>query len=367
MPQHKKWKLIATIYISLSLILTLTISAASAQSLGKNNQLQPAQSALSAREAGLVPVEVDIEVESIHDISIKDNSFMADGFIAISFPGEIASRKDITTQNPCFTFENNINRSQLFLKTRGPETNEDGKNDQKKRFDYDFSGKFDMGQRQQYQHYPFGTLQLPIIVSTTCHLDYIKSKVALVTEGADSNTKTINALTANLELPAGYSLLQSSLQGEIHKWPRSSFSWMVADLKIKASSLATFFHWIVPLVVVLGIAVISPSLNTEHFAQRIGIPSSSVLTLVFMHQSYRSNLPDLPYLTYLDKLFVYFYIMCFIVFISMAIDRFNSWSNQVLLKVALPNNNRISLTYEGIVQLSCVAGFFLVALIGWYF
>ena len=38
------------------------------------------------------------------------------------------------------------------------------------------------------------------------------------------------------------------------------------------------------------------------------IPLAVLLTLVFMQEGYRSGLPELPYLTYLDQIFVLCYI-----------------------------------------------------------
>jgi hypothetical protein len=43
---------------------------------------------------------------------------------------------------------------------------------------------------------------------------------------------------------------------------------------------------------------------------RIAIPATAVLTLVFMQASYKATIPELPYLTFIDKIYVIAYVVC---------------------------------------------------------
>ena len=48
---------------------------------------------------------------------------------------------------------------------------------------------------------------------------------------------------------------------------------------------------------------------------RASIPVTVLLTLVFLQQTYRDNLPDLPFLTYLDQVYVVAYVVTLVAFI----------------------------------------------------
>jgi hypothetical protein len=43
---------------------------------------------------------------------------------------------------------------------------------------------------------------------------------------------------------------------------------------------------------------------------RIAIPATAVLTLVFMQASYKTTIPELPYLTFIDKIYAIAYVVC---------------------------------------------------------
>ncbi len=282
-----------------------------------NNQIQPVQSVAEARQAGLIPVGIWMELERIYDISLKDSTFQADGFISINFPKQIAANlKNLGPENPCFTFENDVERNQYsMLKSdqivrKGDRAYEKG---------YEFSGKFAMGDAWQHRRSPFSDLHLHLIISPICNFDYSSKRIALVFNDKGSKLKAANILAANLEVPVGYIFSNSSLQAQIRKWPSSSYSWMVADVVLRTSAWASFFRWIMPLLVVMVIVIIVPSLGSRYFEARISIPSASLLTLVFLHDTYRGDLPNFPYLTYLDRLYVYAYIVCLLMFIFLCL------------------------------------------------
>ena len=48
---------------------------------------------------------------------------------------------------------------------------------------------------------------------------------------------------------------------------------------------------------------------------RAGIPVTVLLTLVFLQQTYRDELPDLPFLTFLDQVYVIAYVVTLLAFI----------------------------------------------------
>jgi len=73
-----------------------------------------------------------------------------------------------------------------------------------------------------------------------------------------------------------------------------------------------------PLAIVLLVVLISPYLEGSLGDVRIAIPSTALLTMVFLQQGYHSELPPSPYLTYLDRLYVVSYLICLSLFVLFA-------------------------------------------------
>jgi hypothetical protein len=120
--------------------------------------------------------------------------------------------------------------------------------------------------------------------------------------------------------------------------------------------------WILPLLIVMLIVFMAPSLGGELGDIRLAIPSTALLTLIFLQQSYKSELPSLSYLTFLDCLYAYSYIVSLVLFVLFL------WGTNVYeeaddsgKKDALKRINRMDLAF----QLSSFVGFFAVAVWAW--
>ena len=345
-----------------------TMTNVLAKSVDHNNYIQPIQSIKAAHEAGMNPVAVRMEIESIYNISLKDSSFMADGFLTINFPEQIAADKQISPQKPCFVFENDIERNQFtIIETRESMQIDSNDPSHKYKFAYDFSGKFSMGSSNQYRRSPFSKLKLQINLAPVCKFDYIQKKVALVPDDQGETDTLNNFLVANLKVPIGYNLEKSSLHSEVRRWPKSSYSWMAANITLETSRWASFFRWVVPLLIVMTIVIAAPSLNRKYYEARLSIPSASMLTLVFLHETYHSDLPNFPYLTYLDKLYIFAYASCLVVFILFIIDSHRDGVGRQTLKINLPLVGQKVILTEQLVQVLCLICMSIVAIAGWYF
>jgi hypothetical protein len=77
---------------------------------------------------------------------------------------------------------------------------------------------------------------------------------------------------------------------------------------------SAFATWIVPLLVLMAIVFISPSLEASLGDLRFAIPSAVLLTLVVMQQAYQAEVKPLPYLTFLDRLYFCSYIVTLLLF-----------------------------------------------------
>ncbi|MEB3332908.1 MAG: hypothetical protein VKI83_10505, partial [Synechococcaceae cyanobacterium] len=123
-------------------------------------------------------------------------------------------------------------------------------------------------------------------------------------------------------------------------------------------------NWILPLMIVNSILLMAPAVEGSLGDVRLAIPSTALLTLIFLQQSYRSSLPRLPYTTYLDDLFSCSYI------ISMALFALFTWGTNAY-SMATPEEkertmSRINRT-DRLFQISSCFALLSVAILGWIF
>jgi hypothetical protein len=89
-----------------------------------------------------------------------------------------------------------------------------------------------------------------------------------------------------------------------------SYSQILFDVMYARSVKASVWSLFQPLVVVMAIVILSPSLSSRLWDVRIALPATAVLTLVFLQGSYRTVLPQLPYLTFIDRIYSLAYAIC---------------------------------------------------------
>jgi hypothetical protein len=76
-----------------------------------------------------------------------------------------------------------------------------------------------------------------------------------------------------------------------------------------------FIKYVLPMAIILLLVLVSPYLESSLGDARLAIPSTALLTLVFLQQGYSAGLPQTPYLSYLDKLYAVAYLICIGLFI----------------------------------------------------
>jgi hypothetical protein len=65
----------------------------------------------------------------------------------------------------------------------------------------------------------------------------------------------------------------------------------------------------------MAVVFLAPSLEASLGELRLAIPSTALLTLVVMQQTYQAELPPLPYLTFLDIIYAYCYLIAIAQFV----------------------------------------------------
>jgi len=114
------------------------------------------------------------------------------------------------------------------------------------------------------------------------------------------------------------------------------------------------------------VVLLAPNLAGSLWDVRIALPSTALLTLIFLQQGYRTQLPSLPYLTFLDQV----YTLCYGT--SLAIFSLFVWSSNRLDRASeserpavIEHINRIDLRFQialtlALLTLTCLSWFFPV-------
>ncbi|MFM7732416.1 MAG: hypothetical protein ACKO6F_02915, partial [Cyanobium sp.] len=163
---------------------------------------------------------------------------------------------------------------------------------------------------------PFDTIVLPLVVETLPAAFSLEQKAVRLIP-ARSQFRLVGDY-ADL---AGYKLLGARFEPGVNTYdPLGSaqpyaYSQLAVRVSYGSDFLSGFIKWILPLLIVMVIVLLAPSLESSLGDIRLAIPSTALLTLVFLQQTYRAELPATPYPTFLDQLYAYCYLVAVGLFI----------------------------------------------------
>lgn len=256
-------------------------------------------------------MKVGLHLENVYHLSTPDESFNADGWYWMTWPKEVQALMDANDikSDEIIDVVNNINGWDFLQKPdrEKPEILPDGSYYQI----YRFSGSF-YSDGIDLRHYPFNTLSIPIILEA--------NPGAFATNGPTPVIFDLDAdqggLTGGLINLASYRSVGYSKKQEIHHYStrfgtKNDSDYTRVDFRIfyRTPIFSSFATWIVPLLVLMAIVFISPSLEASLGDLRFAIPSAVLLTLVVMQQAYQAEVRPLPYLPFLDRLYFCSYII----------------------------------------------------------
>ena len=95
----------------------------------------------------------------------------------------------------------------------------------------------------------------------------------------------------------------------------SDYSLILFEISFGTSSWASFWRLLLPLSVLMAMVLLVFKVRPDEQDARASIPVTVLLTLVFLQQTYRDNLPDLPFLTFLDTVYVVSYVVTLVAFV----------------------------------------------------
>ena len=168
-----------------------------------------------------------------------------------------------------------------------------------------------------FRHYPFMDISLPVAIEVNDvdgELGY--QNLRLIPEIRNSGMGLYSHIIGWLN--TGWSIAEYrhhyatnfGLGGD-----ESDYSQIIFEISYGTSSWSSFWRLLLPLSVLMAMVLLVFKVRPDEQDARASIPVTVLLTLVFLQQTYRDKLPDLPFLTFLDQVYVVAYVVTLAAFV----------------------------------------------------
>ena len=336
-----------------------------------DNQNQPSRENykpidVNTIEEGALNLNTGIYVNRIYNVDRVSGTFSANGWLWISWD----KQKDIDL------YKDDINIEMIKFMNEMPNTSRKEKLSAKPLEEYgnrmrqamQFSSTF-LINNQDYSEFPFEKIELPIEVGTDRYLSKFivyspDIKDSFVSDRVSLSGFKFRSLEArNFEHSYASRFGHSIDPKWIHKNTELTYShleWVVQFSRLTSSSIARLF---IPVFAAMIVLMFSLLVSLKYAVPKITIPTSVLLVLaVLQERSHRLLPPDLTYLTYMDKIYMFCYILTLISLVSSlhCINRLQTASanNHHQLMISLADGQR---TLVGVMSI-CIT---IVPLILW--
>jgi len=312
---------------------------------------------------GVAVIEVAMRLDNIYGFSARDKTYNAAGTIWFAYSDLVQRNLDATAGNvlDLIEFYNRIDpqNSRTFPLSSKPLKLASGRYLQ----GYEFSGAFYSDQINFYGS-PFGSVPLSVdLQPRPGALEGLVSEVVLQVspEGGEVGSRVgISGYEIVNWSFKSVNYQRNSRIGMGQAAVRSRLSFQVV---YRANAWAALVKWILPLAIVMLLMLLTPNLSSTLASDRLGIPPVVMLTVVFLQQSYRETLPTLPYLTFLDGLYAFSYVvtLSFFVLFIWAYNRMD----------AIEEQNRAALVrridgWDQRLQQFSLIGYGLLVILAWW-
>ena len=262
-------------------------------------------------------VQVGIYATSTYDLDLSIPSYSSNGYVWMRWGEELQDYLDERNQ----TIETGITLVNGLLSDADPVLtpmsstpvhNDDGSYYQL----FSYIGRFYID-KANFRHFPFVTVSLPLVLEmedVNGALDYphFRFEPDIQNSGMGLFAEIIGWLNR------GWSIAEYR-----HNYATNfglggsadDYSLVIFDISFGTSSWSAFWRLMLPLLVVMAMVLLVFKVRADEQDARAGIPVTVLLTLVFLQQTYREELPDLPYLTFLDQVYVIAYVVTLLAFI----------------------------------------------------
>ena len=311
-----------------------------------------------------IEVRVGAYVENFHDLSLHNRRFVAEGSYWLEWPQGLQNKLDSEKIEPkaIIVLANQVDTwdGQITSASEEPLRLANGHYYQQ----FQFSANFYIPEIN-LKRFPFESVQLPVIFEVSDDSLAIQNgNVILVPESGR------NALVGSFAEINGYKITSSILEPTVHAFGTKmglnsgdlSYSGVALQATLKSTPLPSILKYFLPLMIVVGIVILAPSLEGELGDIRLAIPSTGLLTLIFLQQAYQAELPELDYLTFLDWIYACGYVISIGTFLLFV------WGTNFYQRTPKKGKEQALATInrgDTIFQVSAVVGTVVAAFMAW--
>lgn len=346
--------------VGVALVLALAVAGFRR---GERPPLAPTSAtAALAMPASALPLRVTLHIKNLYNLQLESQTFSADGWYRLDWDqrlqeqmgqAEIASERLVEFDNQVETWD-----AQIEAETPAPIREADGNYSQTFRF----SARFFIPSLD-LRRSPFETIVLPVVMEIRPDRFSLGRQPVLL-EPSSHNL----GIVGDYGDVTGYELRDAVVVAGVNTYdsqgrqPTRRFSQLAVRVTYGSDVLAAFLKWILPLLIVMIVVLLAPSLEGSLGDIRLAIPSSALLTLVFLQQTYRAELPATPYPTFLDLLYAYSYLVALGLFLLFV------WSSNLFEHT--PEEQRGAMRarinrVDAITQWGAFLGFLVWAALAW--
>jgi hypothetical protein len=263
-------------------------------------------------------IELGAYLDNFYLFQPSNSTFNADGWFWLKWTEEVQRQLVEHKIQPIHLIEiaNRVDEwdSVLVPVNPEPERQHDGRYYQR----FKFSGHFYID-KMNFKAYPFHTLYLPMIFELSESIDVKDLKgLSLSLDNKDSGMGNFIDIegysTVGLHSKTIIHHYGSNMGSEFQNSAKSSSPQVQFDVSYTQSITASIEKLFFPLFTIMALVLAAPSLSASHWDVRIGFPPTATLTLIFLQQSYRAELPSLSYITFMDALYSLCYATNMILF-----------------------------------------------------
>jgi len=267
-------------------------------------------------------VRVALRLQDLRGLELSTKTFKAQGQVLMEWDAGLQARLQASDLDAArlVRFVNQVEGWNSIFEPTGPAQEDaapegsgagaDGGAEGRGRFSqtFRFEGLFYVNDFDLHSA-PFLNVSLPLILEVADDRLALEADGVLLEPLKDSARQTGRGVAM-----AGFDLEGSAVEAALHRSDNpfhpgrvQTFSRAVLRLDYRTDRVASALRWILPLVLVMAVVLLAPSLDSGRDDLSFGLPSAGLLTLVVLQEGYQSQVPSTPYLTFLDQLYAYSY------------------------------------------------------------
>ena len=270
-----------------------------------------------ALEAAPLHVQVGVYANTTSELDLSVPSYASSGYIWMVWDGALQAYLEdagisiderITLLNTLITDA----PPELDPVGDGPERLADGGYYQL----FTYRGRYLVDQAS-FRHYPFMSISLPVLIEAndldgSLSYEQLRLEPDIRNSGMGFNARILGWLNQ------GWSIAEYRHQYATNfglGGSESDYSLVLYEISIGTSAWASVWRLLLPLAVLMAMVLLVFKVRPDEQDARASIPVTVLLTLVFLQQTYRSDLPLLPFLTFLDQVYVVAYVVTLVAFV----------------------------------------------------